>query len=143
MKPPEEVKREFVRQWLRKGTDDLKVARHLLNAKPDLSYGAAFHAQQAAEKLLKAVLVWHQVEFAKTHDIGRILDLVRTTDPKLADRVRESAALTPYGVDVRYPGDQPEPTREEAREAVAMAERVEQAVLQHLPVEFGSALGKE
>jgi len=73
MKPPEEVKREFVRQWLRKGADDLKVARHLLSAEPNLSYGAAFHAQQAAEKLLKAVLIWHQVEFAKTHDIGRIL----------------------------------------------------------------------
>jgi hypothetical protein len=30
MKPPEEVKREFVRQWLRKAAADLKVAKHLL-----------------------------------------------------------------------------------------------------------------
>ena len=63
MKPPEEVKREFVRQWLRKGLADLAAARHLLSGGADLLYGAAFHAQQAAEKFLKAALVWHQVEF--------------------------------------------------------------------------------
>jgi HEPN domain-containing protein len=143
MKRPEEVKREFVGQWLRKGAGDLKIARYLLGGSPDLSYGAAFHAQQAAEKLLKAVLVWHQVEFAKTYDIGRILDLVRTADPTLADRVRDSTALTPYGVEVRYPGDQPEPTREEARRALTTAERVKEAVLQHLPDEFRSAAEKE
>ena len=45
MKRPEEVKREFVGQWLRKGAGDLKIARYLLGGSPDLSYGAAFHAQ--------------------------------------------------------------------------------------------------
>ena len=48
MKPPEEVKREFVRQWLRKGLADLAAARHLLSGGADLSYGAAFHAQRPA-----------------------------------------------------------------------------------------------
>lgn len=136
MKPPEEVKREFVHQWLRKASGDLKVARHLLGADADLSYGAAFHAQQAAEKYLKAVLVWHQIEFPKTHDIGRIVDLVRTADSQLADRVAGAAALTPYGVETRYPADLPEPTRDQARAAVAIAERVRQAVFEHLPAEF-------
>jgi len=91
--------------------------------------------------LLKAVLVWHQVEFPKTHDIGRILNLVRTADAGLADRVHDAASLTPYGAEVRYPGDAPEPTQEEAREAVAVAERVHRAVLQHLPAEFRSPRG--
>lgn len=75
MRRPEEVKREFVHQWLLKANADLMAARHLLTGGALLSFGAAFHAQQAVEKLLKAVLVWHQVEFPKTHDIGRILDL--------------------------------------------------------------------
>ncbi len=135
MKPPEEVKREFVRQWLHKAAADLKMAKHLLGGDADLSYGAAFHAQQAAEKYLKAVLVWHQVEFPKTHDIGRLLDLVRTADAQFADLVATAAALTPYGVELRYPADLPEPTLEQARAAVATAERLEQAILQHLPPE--------
>lgn len=105
----------------------------------ELSYGAAFHAQQAAEKFLKAVLVWHQVEFAKTHDIGRLVDLVKTIDAILAEVIRDSAALTPYGVEVRYPGELLEPTAEEARQAVGLAECVREAVFLHLPPEFRPA----
>ncbi len=138
MKPPEEVKREFVRQWLSKGLADLAAARHLLGGGPELSYGAAFHAQQAAEKFLKAVLVWHQVEFPKTHDIGRLVDLVHTTDPALADLTREATALTLYAVETRYPGDLAAPDPGEARQALALAERVREAVLQYLPPEFGT-----
>lgn len=138
MKRPDDVKREFVRQWLRKAYCDLEAAQCLLRGGPDLFHGVAFHAQQAVEKLLKAVLVWHQVEFAKIHDISRILELVRTADPQLAEAARESTALTPYGVEVRYPGDEPEPTREEASEAVTIAMRVQKAVLQRLPHEFES-----
>ncbi len=140
MKPPEEVKREFVRQWLRKGLADLMAARHLLGGGADLSYGAAFHAQQAAEKFLKATLVWHQVEFPKTHDIGRLVELVHSADPPLADLTREATSLTPYGVEARYPGDLYEPTQEEAQLAVTLAERVRDSVLQHLPPEFGSTM---
>jgi HEPN domain-containing protein len=143
MKPPEEVKREFVQQRLAKAGADLRVSRYLLGGAANLSYGAAFHAQQAAEKFLKAVLVWHQVEFSKTHDIGRLVDLVRTADATLADLVRDGVALTPYGVEVRYPGDLPEPTPAEAREAVALAERVRQAVLQHLPPDVGPTASED
>lgn len=81
------------------------------------------------------MLVWHQVEFPKTHDIGRLLDLVQTRDAVLADLTRDAAALTPYGVDVRYPGDMPEPTLDEAGAAVDLAERVRKAVLSRLPPE--------
>jgi hypothetical protein len=36
----------------------------------------AVHSQQAVQKALKALLVWYQVEFPKTHDIKRLLDLL-------------------------------------------------------------------
>ena len=60
MKPPEEVKRDLVRQWLTKAENDLGVARHLA-AESGYFTAVAFHAQQAAEKYLKAFLVEHQV----------------------------------------------------------------------------------
>ncbi len=41
-----------------------------------------------------------------------------------------------HGVDVRYPSELPEPTMEQAREAVRLAEGVREAVLRHLPGEF-------
>jgi HEPN domain-containing protein len=142
MKPPEEVRREFVRRWMQKAAEDMKAAKHLLARDAELTHPTAFHAQQAAEKYLKAVLVWHQVDFPKTHDIGRLLELVRSVDARLADLVAGAAALTPYGVEFRYPADLPEPTRKEARAAVALADRVRQAVLRHLRRELGPRGGR-
>lgn len=136
MKEPEQVKRDFVRQWLRKAVGDLSAARHLLVGEPELARGAAFHAQQAVEKLLKAALVWHQVEFPKTHDIGRLVDLVATADADLAAATREAAEVTPFGVETRYPGDESEPTQAEAEMAVGLAERVRDAVRERLPAEL-------
>lgn len=60
MKPPEEVKREFVRQWLAKAGADLRASRHLLNGGLEFAASGAFHAEQAVEKAL-AQLVWDEV----------------------------------------------------------------------------------
>lgn len=68
------------------------------------SYGSAsFHAQQAAEKSLKGLLVRHQVEFTKTHNIGQLLRLAEPLAPGIGERLVEAATLTPFGVRVRYP----------------------------------------
>ncbi len=138
MRPPEGVKREFVVQWIRSADGDLAAAKHLLSGGAELVQGAVFHAQQAAEKFLKAVLVWHQVEFPKTHDIGRLIDLLETMDTGLAGGVREASALTPYAIEARYPSDLPGPTLAEGREALAIAARVRDAVLRKLAPVLGS-----
>ena len=127
MRPPEDVKRELVGQWLSKADDDLGVARHLVGQGEYLT-AAAFHAQQAAEKYLKAFLVEHQVEFPKTHDLDELLDLVATADEGLSGSLRDAASLTPYGVEVRYPGDAPELGEDETRQAVGLAECVGKAI---------------
>ncbi len=88
-----------------------------------------FHAQQAAEKVLKAFLVRHQLEFPKTHNIGELLDLVGKVAPALATTLRSATALNPYGVEVRYPADLPAMTQEDAAQAVQLASQVREAVL--------------
>ena len=57
MKPPEEVKLEFTREWIRKAENDYRTAKYLSEADEDYAYGVTFHAQQAAEKYIKAFLV--------------------------------------------------------------------------------------
>lgn len=69
MRPPEEVKKEIVRQWLARAEQDMKASEALLAAEPPFLYPSCFHAQQASEKYLKALLTWHQIEFPKTHAI--------------------------------------------------------------------------
>ncbi len=135
MKRPEAVRQGFVREWLRKAAGDLAAARHLLLGGDRLGPSAAFHAQQAAEKALKAVLVWHGREVPRTHDLAYLVDLIASEEPELADAVRRSVTLTPYGVEARYPGDLPEPSPTEVRTAVDLAEEIVRAVVRHLPEE--------
>ena len=132
MRPPDEVRRELVAQWLGRAAEVLAVARHLLTE--ELPYYAAigFHAEQAAEKFIKAFLVARQVEFPKTHDLGRLLDLVATVDATLSADLASAVGLTDYGVDVRYPGDLPQLTAADARQAVDDALLVQARITPHL-----------
>jgi HEPN domain-containing protein len=133
MKPPEVVKEEFTREWIRKAESDFKTAAHLLKSSPDLAEGTSFHSQQAAEKYLKAFLVWHQIEFPKTHDIEALLQLAGKMDDKIPEILREAIILTPYGVDYRYPGEYPEVSRSDAERALRLADHVRAEVRSRLP----------
>lgn len=67
MKAPEQVRLEFVKAWLAKADEDLLVAGVILDRAMPSYDSVGFHAQQAAEKALKALLVRRQVRFGKTH----------------------------------------------------------------------------
>jgi len=123
MKPPEQVKREFLTRWLAKADEDLGVAHHLLTTNAPFLGAVGFHAQQAAEKYLKAFLVWNQADFPKTHDMEALLAVVARCSPTLAQSLRGTTVLTDYGVALRYPGDLPELTPEQANTAVDLADR--------------------
>ena len=131
MRSHNEIKRQVVREWLAKADADLELAEYLLSEK-SFPNGIAFHSQQAVEKYLKALLCWHQVPFPKTHDLEYLLDLVDTVGADLAKSLRDVSVLTPYGVELRYPGDRPDATDEEATEAVTLACRVRTAIMEHL-----------
>ena len=128
MRPPEQVKRELVGQWLVRAEADLAVAERLLPEGDRHAWAVAFHSQQAVEKFLKAFLVRWQIEFPKTHDLAQILGLVEAKDKVLAKSLCDATALTPYGVEVRYPGDSPKATSDDARHAVQLAALVRQRI---------------
>jgi HEPN domain-containing protein len=87
----------------------------------------AFHAQQCAEKYLKAYLVFHAVDFPFTHSLRRLLDLCATA-AAWADQLRDAEELSPYAATVRYPGEDLIVSGAEARRAVEIAERVREVV---------------
>ena len=133
MKPPDVVKMEFVRGWVRKAEDDFLAAKHLCVGGDDYVYGATFHAQQAAEKYLKTFLVWHQIEFPKTHDINALLKLAESADSEIPHVLANATELTPYGVEYRYPGDYPDTTIDDAKQAISLVTLVRSEVLSRLP----------
>lgn len=89
MRPPEEIKKELTLQWLKKAEEDLNAAKVLHASELSFSFAVGFHAQQAAEKCPKALLTWKQIEFSKTHDLEKLLDLILPFDPALAEEFQE------------------------------------------------------
>lgn len=132
MRQPEQVVGDFVQQWLKKANSDLQAAKLLCTGELEDYFTGGFHAQQAAEKYIKAFLVRHQVEFPKTHDIGRLRQLVASRDAALAERLEKADVLTPYGVDMRYPEEFEVVSQKRAECAVAVAEQVKEEILTSL-----------
>jgi HEPN domain-containing protein len=131
MRTPEQAKWDFVQQWLSKAQQDLRGAEVILAGDFEDYGNVGFHAQQAAEKYIKALLVRHQIEFPKTHDIAHLRELVARVDRNLADRLAAADVLTPYGVEFRYPGEPPL-SRDQGRHALKLAEQVRDMALAHL-----------
>jgi HEPN domain-containing protein len=131
--PPDPARIEDTRAWLHKAEDNLRAGAHSITAEPPLTFDVTFHAQQACEKALKALLAWHDRPFRKTHNIDEIGEVCLGIDPSLRDLVDRAAPLTEYARRFRYPGEAHDPTRGEAESALAVARDVLQAVLARLP----------
>ena len=106
--------------WLRKAEEDLLVAENELH---NVAWASAFHAQQAAEKALKALLVALKVDPPRTHEIEFLLRLLEEKGVETSE-VSEAGKLTDYAVEARYPDFEEEPTVEEAAEALELARSV-------------------
>ena len=82
-----------------------------------------FHAQQAAEKSLKALLALKDVTYPWRHDMGELLRLVKPLFPQVASLEDDLLTLSPYAVEMRY-DDTIYPDAEEARSALDIACRL-------------------
>ncbi len=87
------------------------------------SYDAVcFHAQQCAEKYLKAYLAEHDVPFPRTHMLVDLLTLCLTVETEFESLRQQLEDLSVFGVQVRYLGF--DATHEAAEHALAAASRV-------------------
>jgi HEPN domain-containing protein len=108
--------------WAIRAEEDYTLCRSALRRKTPLLYGSTFHAQQCAEKYLKALLVAHGHAFPRTHDLVALYDLCMQAALPVRVEPDQLERLNAYAVQVRYPGD--DPTLEEAQEAVEIAQGV-------------------
>ena len=124
---PEELRRRATAAWLADANAELANARSLA-AHPDegtAPFASAFHAQQAVEKGIKALLVWHGVDFPSRHDLGLLQDRLPAGATIKDLNVR---GLSVYAVEQRYATGTADPmnlierpTWDEAQEAIAEA----------------------
>ncbi|MCY3023289.1 MAG: HEPN domain-containing protein [Planctomycetota bacterium] len=122
---------DLARGWLRKAASDLAGGRRITGGRGAYDT-ACFHAQQAAEKSLKAVLAYYGAPIAHTHNLGRLAEEARVVAPALALDIPALDDLTPYAVELRYDTEF-WPDHRTAVSALAHAARVHAAVLAVLP----------
>lgn len=105
-----------------KAANDLGAARVTLAA--GIAYDTVcFHAQQAAEKSLKALLAASDVVPPRTHELEDLIALAKKSVAEWPFDDARIKVLTRYAVDIRYAAT-PIPPRKEAAAALETAEEV-------------------
>ena len=128
------TKADVVKGWLRKAESDLANVKVCLAA--DQAFDtAAFHAQQAAEKYLKAYMVAHDIEFPFIHNLEKLVELCALRDSSFLEIKQMAQSLTPYAVSMRYDEDF-WPDRKTIEEALCYAEKIKDFTLNRLPNEL-------
>ena len=116
-----------VQEWAAVADLDKRAITACLAANPALVEIAAFHCQQAAEKLLKAFCVVANQSFRKTHDLEELAAHVKTRFPQFADLIASTEAWADWNIAYRYPGEEfqsPLPSMLELEQAVVTLERL-------------------
>lgn len=125
---------EQLKKWVELADEDYLAAEHDLQLLDRLKDVVCYHAQQCVEKYLKALLFYRDIEFPRTHDLKRLLNLVPAEYLANLDS-RRILPLTRFSVDGRYPGEADPITPFEARDAVAMAGELRSKIRPMLPRE--------
>jgi HEPN domain-containing protein len=115
----------LARLWLSKARTDLALATVILEKGPEMEpWVAAFHAQQAAEKAVKGLLVLRRIEPPAVHNLVALHALVPAEVADIGVSMRSLASLSKFARGVRYVvglDQSDEPTWEEAEAAVVAA----------------------
>jgi HEPN domain-containing protein len=119
---------EILSQWLKLADDDLDTAQFLLRRRKKILWVVCFHAQQSAEKYLKAFLILRGIKFDPIHDLIRLVSQCAQLDAEFNLVTSLCEFLQPFSVKVRYPGEI-SLELSEARKAVQAAQEIRNLVI--------------
>lgn len=93
-------------EWVAKAEGDFAIVERESRARKNRSYdGICFHAQQCAEKYLKARLCEENISFTKVHDLVALLEQALPAEPLWESFREDLAFLSDFAVAFRYPGE--------------------------------------
>lgn len=114
-------------EWVVKADADLATAKREAAVVESPNYDAVcFHAQQCAEKYLKALMVEDDARAPRIHDLEALLNLLDPRYPELQKVIHSARILSAMAVEVRYPGMMAD--EDDAAESVRAAVVIREAV---------------
>jgi HEPN domain-containing protein len=119
--------KDNLKEWFKKADHDLIAARKLIEDCPDILDAACFHCQQAAEKYLKAFLIFKGMEPERIHNLDKLNKECAKFDWDF--KMFNFKDLNHYASNARYPDDFTEPLLQEAQYYLEIAEKVKELVL--------------
>jgi len=126
----------ITQEWVEKAEGDWATLIREFRARKNPNYDAVcFHAQQCAEKYLKARLQEAGISLAKTHDLEKLLNDLLPVEPNWNIFRNETIVLTSFAVEFRYPGMKA--IKSDAKQAVKHCRLIRKIVRQafNLPID--------
>ena len=117
---------EEAHRWWKVAAEDRRVALACLAMDPPSLGNAAYHCQQAAEKLMKGLLVAAGFGFRKVHDLDELASVAVPLYPALADDLDRCRPFTSWATEYRYPpeDESPPPSPDAIFNALNILERL-------------------
>jgi HEPN domain-containing protein len=103
--------------WLARADEDLRLAEKIVSD-GEFTASAAFHSQQAAEKMAKAILISFGANYPRIHDIAELATLIEATRPELGRLVGRLSGVTGWYLGARYPRLEYQASQEDIRGAL-------------------------
>jgi len=125
-----DTQQQFI-EWQNYADEDELAAEAILKENGPAN-PICFHAQQLAEKYLKAYLIRKGERFEKRHQLDYLLTLCKGIDPTFEELRDECLYLTEFYTETRYPGDIPEFSVDECKEALERAKKVKVFVIHRM-----------
>jgi HEPN domain-containing protein len=116
--------RDLARVLLDRAAGDALAVERLAPDPEIPDHVVGFHAQQAVEKLIKAVLSHQGIGYGRTHDIGRLIGLVDLNNTPAPPEPQRLVGLTAWATGLRYGEDPVEPGRLDREAALEMISAV-------------------
>ena len=130
--PPERRPPDDPIEWLNRAKSNLARATADINLPNIYLEDLCFDAQQAAEKSIKALLLYRGITFPFVHDLAELVTVLQRNGQEVPPPIAEAARLTRFAVETRYPSLAEAVTREDYNRAVAIAAEVIRWVEEHM-----------
>ena len=117
-------KTDDYKEWLSRAKSNLTLAKDTKKNNYIYYEDLCFDAQQCAEKSFKALCIYNNIPFPKTHDIYYLIDILEKGGINIPSKIRIAGDLSDYSSETRYPGDYEEVDEKEYKRVIKIAEDV-------------------